>query len=599
MPSKDVSEDRARAQARRLVGGVVLVAEKSRATQTQTQTQTRPQRRWRHLPLALILGALLGMVVSGGLWLTPSTTFLYTAMQPTQHPLARPVIGPALPVVLQNPIQKENALKGTTDWLIPTAQDATTQIQGYAGAESAAAGQSLTFFISTQIPQDPYRVDVYRLGWYGGAGARLMTTLRETGQAQGYYDWGAKKVVACATCQFDPATKLMDAGWRPSFALPIPATWTTGLYVAKLTTSANMQAYVHFTVTGNPDATYVATMPDNTTEAYNDWGGYSLYHGPDGRLATRAYKVSLNRPALGWRFGYGSGLSYVIDAIRWLERSGYDMSYISTVDLNDHPDLLLTHRAYLSLGHDEYWSLAMRNGAQAARDAGIGLAFLGANPAYWNIRYEPDHAGHAERTIVCYKNAFLDPLYGRDNADVTVEWRQPPLNRPENALVGIMYTDWTTPPTAWPWTVSASAASSPLLAGTGLRPGASYGCNVVGYEFDHIYYNGETPLGLHVLGDSYALGTDAGPSHSQTTYYVARSGAFVFASGSIYWSYALDSLHIWDIPNVTPADTCLLSAASGPIPGIQRLMANVMAQLVVNQTAYRQPQHRKWRPVSL
>ncbi|HEY7976282.1 MAG TPA: N,N-dimethylformamidase beta subunit family domain-containing protein [Ktedonobacterales bacterium] len=572
-----------------------------RTAVSDTRTQGA-QRAWRRLPLALILGALVGIGASGGLWLTPSTTFLYQASpqlgQQATGKLNRPLIGPALPIIVQNPIQKENALVGTDAWRIAESQAATTQIQGYASAESAAPGETLTFYVSTQIASDPYSVAIYRLGWYHGAGGRLMTSLSETGQAQGYYDWGALKLVGCASCHFDPATKLLDAGWKPSFQLPIPTAWTTGLYVAKLTTSASMQAYVHFTVTGNPHADYVATMPDNTTEAYNDWGGYSLYHGPDGKLATRAFKVSLNRPALGWRFGYGAGLSQVIDAIRWLERSGYDLSYLSTVDLHEHPGVLLTHRAYLSLGHDEYWSSAMRDGVEQARDAGIGLAFFGANAVYWNVRYEPDRAGVADRVIVCYKDARLDPLTGRDNAHVTVEWRQPPLNRPENALVGIMYTDWTYPPTGWRWTL-ASNASSPLLAGTGLQPGASYGCNIVGYEFDHIYYNGETPTSLHVLGDSFAQGQDAGVSHSQTTYYIAQSGALVFASGSIYWSYALDGLHLWDVPHVPAANAaCLSTTASAAVPGIQRLMANVMAQLVVNQRAYHQPHHRRQGPVS-
>ncbi len=585
--------------------------------------------RLRRLSLALLLGLVLGLGVSGGLWTIPTTAFLFqgdpgggawdfsftpfTSFTPSPPfmPLSsgfssarrvQSVVGnglggtPALNLV-PNPILRENALPGSTNWLIANGHAATTQIQGYASAESATAGQELTFYVSTQLPAVPYTVDVYRLGWYHGAGGRLLTTLSEVGQAQGYYDWVHLKLVGCASCRFDPTTRMLDADWRPSFQLTIPASWTTGLYVAKLTTSADSgawQTYIHFTVTGDPAATYVATIPDTTTEAYNDWGGYSLYHGPDGRLATRAFKVSLNRPALGWRFGYGSGLSYVLDAIRWFERNGYDMAYISTMDLHEHPGVLLTHRAYLSLGHDEYWSAAMRNGVEQARNAGIGLAFLGANPAYWNMRFEPDRAGVADRVIVCYKSAALDPLYGRDNANVTVEWRQPPLNRPENALVGIMYTDWTYPPTAWPWRVTGAGASDPLMAGTGLRPGDAYGCNLVGYEFDHIFYNGQTPAGLHVLAQSYADGQDSGPSASQTTYYIARSGALVFASGSIYWSYALDGLHLWDVPHVPAANrSCLGTAASAPIPGIQRLMANVMAQLIVNHLSMRRPQRQR------
>jgi len=575
-------------------------AARSAARPTKRPPGRQPRRRWHWLTLAISLGALLGLISGAALWVTPGTRFLFQddpapvrtlrGVAGALNPMATPVVTTS---AAPNPIRVENALSGTTNWRIPDAQAATTQIQGYVSAESAAPGQTLTFYISVQVPQDAYTVDIYRLGWYGGAGGRLMQSLSETGQAQGYYNWAATTLVDCATCTFDPATRMVDAGWKPSFQLTIPSDWTTGLYVAKLTTSEGMQAYIHFTITGDPRSTYVATMPDTTTAAYNDWGGYSLYHGPDALLSSRAFKVSLNRPALGWRFGYGAGLSQVIDAIRWLERNGYDVSYLSTVDLHERPEQLLTHRAYLSLGHDEYWSAAMRNGVEYARDTGVGLAFFGANAAYWNIRFEADHVGNADRVIACYKSALLDPLYGKDNTHVTVEWRQAPLSRPENALIGVMYTNSTIPPNAWPWTV-APTASSPLLAGTGLRPGASYGCNVVGYEWDRIWNNGATPRGLHVLGASYTVGQDGGvgASHSETTYYVARSGAFVFASGSIYWSYALDDLHIWDVPRIYNHRDCLLTSASAAIPAIQALMRNVMTQLVEK----RPPQPTKWRP---
>lgn len=578
-------------------------------------SRARPRRAWRALSAALI-GLLLGVIASGlfqnipdisgipdvsaisqTLRSLPGVRDIYTATSapmPTSQPATPAPLSPvtlsALSRELQNPIQIENARPGSTGWLIPSGDAATTQIQGYGSAESAAPGQTLTFYVSVQRPHDAYRVDVYRLGWYNGAGGHLMATLDETGQTQGYYDWQNKVLVGCASCRFDQATKLLDAGWKPSFQLTIPGDWTTGLYVAKLTTAENMQAYIHFTVTGDPYSTYVATMPDTSTAAYNDWGGYSLYHGPDELLATRAFKVSLNRPALGWRFGYGAGLSQVIDAIRWMERNGYDVSYASTIDVHERPQLVLTHRAYLSLGHDEYWSAAMRNGVERARDAGIGLAFFGANAAYWNIRFERDRNGVADRIIVCYKSALLDPLYGKDNAHVTVEWRQAPLNRPENALVGVMYAGWTIPPKGWGW--FSPSTSSSLFAGTGLRVNTQYGCNDVGYEWDRVYNNGKTPPGLQVLGNSPTQAEEGYASQSETTYYVAPSGAFVFASGSIYWSYALDALHLWDVPRVPANQWCLLTNASAPIPGIQRLMANVMAQVAENH----RPEHRRWRP---
>ncbi|HLW01370.1 MAG TPA: N,N-dimethylformamidase beta subunit family domain-containing protein [Ktedonobacterales bacterium] len=323
-------------------------------------------------------------------------------------------------------------------------------------------------------------------------------------------------------------------------------------------------------------------LADNTSEAYNDWGGYSLYHGLDGTANTRALKDSFYRPYDNSLFSTGNGLPYEIDAIRWLERNGYDVSYVSSTDVDEQPGQVLSHRALIDVGHDEYWSRSMYNGIERARDAGVSLAFLGANDGFWQIRYEPDRAGVPERTIVCYRYANLDPMYGKDNALVTVNWRSRLLHRPENALIGIAYANQRTLfPNAAPWRVNPAAAKNPLLAGTGLRAGASYGCNLVGYEWDEVLNNGATPKGLTVLGASPVMGRLGGVYTADTAYYRARSGAFVFASGSIYWSYALDDLRLWDFPQVLPtlhSDPCL--AQSHAVPGIQELMRHVMQALL-------------------
>lgn len=528
------------------------------------------------LALSLLFVGLFSLISNG----LPAGLARGAAGAPTRHATPTPTTPPA-PVDLRNAIARENALPGTSGWMIPNDQAATAEIQGYAGAEYVHPGQAITFYVSTQRAGAPYTAGVYRIGWYGGAGGRLMLTMSETGQAQGYFDWTRETMVACVSCLTNPATHLMDANWAPSFSLTIPHDWVTGLYVAKLTTQGGKLAYIHFTVTGSPYADYLATMPDLTTEAYNDWGGYSLYHGPDQRLATRAFKVSFNCPALGWRFGNGAGFTQVLDAIRWFERNGYDMAYTSNLEISEDPDALYSHRAYISLGHDEYWSLTMRDAVERARDSGIGLAFLGANPAYWNIRLEADSHGRADRTVVCYKDAGLDPLYGRNNADVTVEWRQAPLSRPENALVGVMYAGWVLPPKAWPWYPTGDASLG-LMSGSGLRAGAGYGCNMVGYEWDRVWDNGATPRGLHILAISPTVSQEGYASQSETVYYIARSGAFVFASGSIYFSYALDDLHIWDITHLPAYDPCLTTGRSASIPGVQVLMARVMRELLIN-----------------
>jgi hypothetical protein len=239
---------------------------------------------------------------------------------------------------------------------------------------------------------------------------------------------------------------------------------------------------------------------------------------------------------------------------------------------------LLDHRAYLSLGHDEFWTKEMRDGVEQARDKGVGLAFLGANADYWQIRFEPDSAGTPDRTIVCYQvytggDLALDPLYGVDKTRLTARWRDPVLARPENALIGIMYSNLTHQQQGFSWTLSPQARST-LLDGTGLEPGQPYGCGLVGSQWDCIFANGATPAGLQVLGASPTIDDNKKADSSNTTYYIAASGAMVFATGSIYWTQALDSYRF---------QTDKLCRGQNPVvPGMQKLMAHVMDALVVH-----------------
>src|SRR5260370_39506421 len=221
----------------------------------------------------------------------------------------------------------------------------------------------------------------------------------------------------------------------------------------------------------------------------------------------------------------------------------------------------------------------MRDGVERARDSGVGLAFLGADAGYWQMRFEPDRAGTSDRTIVCYKvqtgdySLALDPLYGRANTRLTAPWRDPVLARPENALIGIMYSDLTHQQQGFPWTLSPQANPS-LLDGTGLLLGHQYGCGLVGYEWDRAYANGATPADLQVLGASPTVHDTNKPDTSNTTCYIARSGAMVFPTGSIYWTLALDNHRFRTDASCTGQDLV--------VPGMQKLMARVMDGLVIH-----------------
>ena len=482
----------------------------------------------------------------------------------------------------QNIITTENTHLGTDSWRIPTGKEATTQIQAYASATSVAPGQNIIFYVSTQLDTTTYWIDIFRLGWYQGYGGRLMSTVSpQVGHAQGYYDSVNHRLVNCNLCYIDKSVGLIEARWQPSYTFTIPSNWVTGIYLAKFTVSTGQQTYTPFDVTGNSSSRYVAVTPDTTYQAYNDWGGTSLYdvdNGITGETDTRAraFKVSFERP-----YTQGDGGSQVLvfeaDAIHWLERQGYDVSYISNVDLQQHPTILLQHHAYLSLGHDEYWTKEMRDAIENARDFGVGLAFLGANASYWQMRFEPDSSGTLPyKTVVCYKvlssqnDLFLDPMYGKDNSRLTTQWRDPALARPENALIGIMYSDLIHKQAGFPWSLSYTA-QSPLLKDTNLQAGKSYGCGLVGYEWDRLFSNGATPTGLHVIGLSATKNDTNVSDFSNTTYYIASSGALVFATGSIYWTAALDAYRFNQDP------TCVGKVLV--VPGMQQLLINVMNAL--------------------
>lgn len=498
----------------------------------------------------------------------------------------QPATGQSTPSLIPVPsgisqtIVHENSLPGTSDWQIPANKAAYHEIQAYTDSPSVLPGHTLVFYVSTQGDRTPYSISIYRVGWYQGKGGRLITTISHlTGLAQGYFDIASNRLINCYSCTLNSSTGLVEANWQPSYQLKVPADWVSGVYLAKFINVNGIQTYAPFVVKGNTSSAYVAVTADTAATAYNDWGGYSLYEynslktNPQGR----ASMVSFNRPYVDIH-GSGYVLNFEADAIHWMERQGYDVSYISDIDLHEDPAQLLHHRVYISIGHDEYWTKEMRDGVENARDHGVSLAFLEANAIYWQIRLEPDAAGHKDRIVVCYKvetalhDLARDPLYGKDNSRVTSQWRDPVVGRPENAVIGIMYSDLNQQHRGFPWVVSPQA-NSPLLQGTGLQPGKAYGCELVGYEWDRIFNNGATPKNLQVIGLTPTINDAYGSDVSHTTYYFAPSGAMVFATGSVYWAAALDNYR------VSPNNLCP-NQEDTQIPEMQKLMANVMKALL-------------------
>jgi len=403
----------------------------------------------------------------------------------------------------------ENGRPGTSAWRITDLGPADA-IDGYADRQSVLPGQSFRLYVSTTATS--FRVDAFRFGWYSGHQARLVwASARVPGQRQ-------------TAVRITPGTHMVTAPWRPSMTITT-TDWPAGSYLLRLD-APRAERYVPITVRSASTAGAVVILNDNTTwQAYNAWGGYSLYQGPDGLPSDRGYAVSFDRPYDG--DGAVRFLAFDEAAIALAERTGVPLAYETDVDIDQHPAILAGARAVISLGHDEYYSQAMRSALLTARNAGTNLAFLGANAIYRHIRF-----ADRDRIVICYKDAAIDPLYGRDNAETTQQWRDPPDPRPESVLVGVFYE---CNPVSAPWVVYDP--SNWIFAGTGARRGERFP-GMVGPEYDRLNPAVPFPRPMQVLAHS-PLACDGFSTFSDSGYYTVASGAGVFASGTMRWVCAM------------------------------------------------------------
>jgi hypothetical protein len=478
--------------------------------------------------------------------------------------------GPGKASAAPNPVVVENQQPGTTAWqLTSVGTDSVGQIKGYASATSVNKGQPITFYVSVN-PAQTFTIDVYRIGWYQGLGGRL---LQHVAGLQGTHQ---------ATCPTNASTGMTACNWAPSYTLATQSSWTSGIYLAKLTNAQGYQNYIEFVVRDDSRvAAFLYQQPVTTYEAYNDYPddgttGKSLYdfdsYGANTVAGSpRAVKVSFDRPYADDGTGAAgqSFLTWEINFVRWMETSGYDVTYSTDVDTDQNGGRLLNYRALLSPGHDEYWSKAMYDGWQAARDAGVNLGFFGADAVAWQIRFESSASGAPDRVVVCYKDGSIDPVSDPNLATV-MWWNYPAPFRPQQALIGVQYTNQLAGNGYVPYVVTSS--NSWVYAGTGFRNGDSVP-GIVGYEADRMQSNYQQPT---AVAGTYALlshspftvyGTTSTKDFGNSSVYQAPSGAWVFATGTFGWSWALDN---YGSRNLVDAR-------------IQRTTANVFSRFQGNQ----------------
>lgn len=442
-----------------------------------------------------------------------ATARLHELASEAQHVPSSPLPTGAL---YSTAIQHENLLPGTSAWRI-TGPQSGTYIEGYASSTSVPQGQSFKVFVSDQSPS--FRIEAFRMGYYQGLlGRHIWTSPQIPSQSQ-------------PACPVASVTNMVNCNWAPSLTIRTTAAWVPGDYLLKLVSNNDYQSYVPITVVNySSNAAVLLINAVTTWQAYNKWGGWDLYAGPN--IGQRSTMVSFNRP-YSYYFGQGAAdfIGNELPMVALAEKMGLNATYITSVDIQQHPMLLQDHSEVLSLGHDEYWSPTMRQGITAAREHGVNLAFLGANAIFRRIRFASSANG-PDRIEINYRIASLDPMYGVNNQKVTTNWPSPPVPDPEGNLIGIQYQ---CNPVDYPMIITDPSAW--VFNHTGLTMGAEIP-NLVGSEFDGYGYNYTPPPTLQLLANSPVLCHNV-PYFSDMSYYTAPSGAGVFATGTNLWVAAV------------------------------------------------------------
>lgn len=462
-------------------------------------------------------------------------------------------------------IARENAKAGATDWMLAnTRVDPGTRyrcpwIEGYCSRNSVRPGERISFFVSTNPPAE-FAIDLYRMGYYGGAGARHMRSL---GPFQGI-------------AQADPPVgpkRLRDCQWAPAATLRIPRDWPSGVYLGKLTERrAGTQSYVIFIVRDDRPADFIFQCSDTTWSAYNRWPSqFSLYDdGKEQWYWGGGVQVGFNRPygrycqIFDAPLSQGSGefLLWEFPIAFWLEQHGFDVTYISNLDTHADPANLLRARGFLSVGHDEYWSIQMFRNVQAAIAAGVNVAFLSGNSVCGRILFSPDTRG-LPRRVFERVGVFGPPGGTREFASMRSLAHERPY---ANELVGAHSTGPVTGGADW----ACAAPDHWLFAGTGMKRGDAIP-GLVGWE----WHGDPAPIpGLEIVATGPTQSAPGQPNGGTftATIYPGPKGNFVFNASTIWWGDGLSAPPGYLRPKV-------YTEPKGPDPRVQRITKNLLERM--------------------
>jgi hypothetical protein len=463
--------------------------------------------------------------------------------------------GPRRPGLLR----EENARPGTADWLLrpgPSRKGLRdARLEGYASRTSVRAGEELTIQVSASAPA-ACTLDLFRLGWYGGAGGRRVARY-------GPFD---------VRPQPDPPVetdRVRACRWPPSLAIRIAEDWPSGVYLGKLQAGLadeRAESYVIFVVRDDRACDLLVQASDSTWAAYNRWPDvWSLYDngGPADRWYTGpGVGVSWDRPYAKYRqifdapLSQGSGefLLWEFPLVFWLEREGYDASYISTLDTHHDAAGLRRAKAFVSVGHDEYWSRPMFDHVQAAVAAGVNAAFFSGNAVDGLIRI----SGRAFSRVGKF-GPFEHEL--KAHAGWTEHGPNPAL------LMGARTTHPYNGSAGW----TCAAEKHWLFEGTGLRNGDSIP-GLVGWE----HHGLPAPIpGLEVLARGPVFsGKKAQGVEYTSTLHPGPKNNLVFNAATIWWSDGLSAPPGYLKPSAHGG------APPGPDPRVQRMTSNLFARFL-------------------
>jgi len=463
----------------------------------------------------------------GGLWGSACGKAISPVGESPPHdpqvPPTDPVDAGQPPSSYTNPIPAENLRAGDPNWR--TGRRASSgELDLYLSTDSAAVGENVSVMISAN-PASPANVDIYRIGHYAGLGARKVASLAQV------------NVPRQLTPARDSATARVECDWSQTTSFTVGPDWLSGLYLVRVTRPEGFIRFAPFVVRDRRPAEIMLKSALNTFQAYNPWGGESLYLDESGTMqGGRAYEVSHNRP---FAEADGAGQTFWIEHafVRFLEKNGYDVTYSTGADFMRFPNMLDGIGLLAIAGHDEYWTVEERNQVDAAVASGAtSLAYFSANGSFWRVRYTADRRGNPLRTIVCYKSdPQLDPI-----RNSTIRFRDPPNARPENQLFGVMYESWQQ--VRFPFVVGDPTHW--LFEGTGLAAGDKLS-NLVGTEFDRLFPDYNTPADTRLIAESPLVTEQGTASVSHAVERNLPAGNTVFAAGTITWADGLNA----DLPD--------------------------------------------------